>query len=53
MLFMSLDPVVSLLLWGSTLQDTKGSSDYCTRKTVSQSDLSYHKVQPLHNLFKR
>jgi hypothetical protein len=29
MLFMSLDPVVSLLLWGSSLQNTRGSSNYC------------------------
>jgi len=45
MLIMSLDPVESLLLWGgSTLQDTKGSSDYYIDKTMSQINLSYCKV---------
>jgi hypothetical protein len=52
MLFMSLDPVVSLLLWGSTLQDTRGCSNYCSTKTVPQSNLSYYKIQSLHNLLK-
>jgi hypothetical protein len=52
MLFMSLDPVVSLLLWGSALQDTIGSFEYCSTKTVPQGNLSYCKIHPLHSLFK-
>jgi hypothetical protein len=53
MLFMSIDPVASLLLWGVKLQDTKGISHYCTKKTVPRSNLLYHQVYPLHNLVKR
>jgi hypothetical protein len=52
MFFMNLDHVVSLLLWGSTLQDTRGSSNYCSTKKMSQGNLSYCKIHPLHNLFK-
>jgi hypothetical protein len=53
MLFMSLDPTVSLFLWGSSLQNTRGSFDYCSTKKVLQGSISYYKIQLLHNLFKR
>ena len=51
--FMSLDPVLSILLWGGlALQDTRGSSDYRSTKKVSKDNLSYCKIHPLHNMFK-
>jgi hypothetical protein len=52
MLFMNLDLIVSLLFWGSNLQDTRGSFDYCSTKTVSKGNVSYCKIHPLHSLFK-
>jgi hypothetical protein len=53
MVFISLDPIASLLLWGVALQNTRGSFDYCPNKTMLQINLSYQKGYSLHNLVRR
>jgi hypothetical protein len=52
MFFMSLNNIVSLLLWGSTPQDIRGGSKYHSTKTVPHGNLSYCKIHPLQSLFK-
>jgi hypothetical protein len=41
-----------IITLGLALWDTKGSSDYFSTKTMSQVNLSYCKIHPLHNMFK-
>jgi hypothetical protein len=44
MIFMSLNPIVSLLLWGLVVQDTIGSYNYCPTETILQGNISYNKI---------
>jgi hypothetical protein len=54
MLFMSLDPVVSLFLLGGHLyRIPEVVPTIVPPKQVSQGSISYYKIQLLHNLFKR
>jgi hypothetical protein len=46
-------PCSDIVTLGSSLQYTRGSSDYCPAKTVPQSNISHCKVYPLHNPIRR